>query len=114
MTPRTEDHPMNSPFRRTLQAAAALALAGTSAACAPTTPVFDSQFGQSVRSLSAQQVRNPDAPTANAGQPVDGIDARAGREAMQNYYRSFGEPPRVTNPFVIGVSGQGGSDGGDR
>jgi hypothetical protein len=107
---------MSPSFRCALRAAAAVALAGAATACAPVSPVFDSQFGSSVRSLTAQQVRNPEAATANAGRPVDGIDGRAGREAMERYYRSFSEPPRVANPFVIGVSGQsgGGGDGGDR
>jgi hypothetical protein len=114
MKHRTEDLPMSPSIVHALRSAAALALAGAATACAPVTPVFDNQFGQSVRSLSAQQVRNPDAPTANAGRPVDGIDARAGREAVERYYRSFNDPPRVANPFVIGVSGQSGNEGGER
>jgi hypothetical protein len=94
---------------------AALGLAALTGACAPVSPVFDSQFGNSVRNLTAQQVRNPDAQAANADRPVDGLDGRAAREAVDRYYRSFGEPPRVGNPFVIGVSGQqSGAEGGDR
>lgn len=104
-TPRT-------PSRTT--AAIGLALAALSAACAPTSPVFDREFGTSVRTLSAQQTRNPDATRANAGRPVDGMDGRAARESVERYYRSFNEPPKVSNPFVIGVSGQDGAAGGER
>ena len=94
--------------------AVGLALAALSAACAPTTPVFDREFGASVRAIAAQQTRDPDATRTNAGRPVDGIDGRAARESVDRYYRSFNEPPKTANPFVIGVSGQDSGGGGER
>ena len=39
--------------------------AAASAACAPTSPNFDQNFGASTRILNAQQVYNPNAPVAN-------------------------------------------------
>jgi hypothetical protein len=70
--------------------------------CAPTTPKFDSHFGQAVRLTFAQQIITPEAglnPT-----PVIGIDGRAAREAMGRYQNSFKEPTPAANNFTIGVS----------
>lgn len=92
-----------------LPAAAALACLVLSA-CAPTTPTFDRHFGETVTTLRAQQVRNPDAPLANRDKSVDGLDGPAVREAMDRYYESFAEPPVPVNPFLIGV-GTGASNG---
>lgn len=79
------------------------------AACAPTTPTFDRHFGETVPALRAQQVQNPNAPVANQGKSVDGIDGRSASEAINRYHKSFAEPPAPVNPFLIGV-GSGASD----
>lgn len=98
---------------RLLKHGAGVAAAATAlSACTSAAPVFDREFGNAVRMTAQQQVRNPDASRANAGRAVDGIDGRAGREAVDRYYRSFSEPPRTSNPFVIGLGGTGGESGG--
>lgn len=98
-----------------LRAGALASLALALAACAPTTPTFDRHFGETVPALRAQQTRNPDAPIANQGKSVDGLEGRAAREAVDRYYNSFAEPPVQSNVFTIGVgSGSGNGAGGAR
>jgi hypothetical protein len=77
------------------------------AACAPTTPTFDHEFGNAVRALHAQQVRHPDAPTANAARAADGLDGRSASEAIGRYHRSFASPD--TSPAQPAVLGAGTS-----
>lgn len=91
---------------------AALALLAV-AGCAPTTPTFDRHFGESGRVLQAQQTRNPEAPVANRDRMADGMDGRAAKQALDRYQQSFGNPPRQTNVFTIGVGG-GSDSGGER
>ena len=71
------------------------------AACVPTTPQWDAQFGQSVRRSQQQQIIDP---TAGGDVPVNGIDGASGREAMVRYRDSFKEPAPATSSFTIGVS----------
>lgn len=79
------------------------------AACAPITPTFDQHFGQSLPTLRAQQIANPQAGLDNQNRTVTGMDGRAAREAVDRYYKSFSEPPPPVNSFTIGVgNGQGG------
>ena len=70
--------------------------------CAPTTPKFDSHFGQAVRLTFAQQILNPEA--GFNPNPVIGIDGRAARESKGRYQNSFKEPTPAANNFTIGVS----------
>lgn len=75
--------------------------------CAPTSPVFDQNFGASVKTLTAQQVRNPNAPVANRDTMPDGLDGRAALGALENYERSYVPAPTQQNTprntFVIGI-----------
>lgn len=74
------------------------------AGCAPTTPQYDSRFGQSVRMTMAQQVLNPDAGSKDVPESKDGP---AARETVVRYRNTFKEPPPPQNVFNIGVgSGQ--------
>lgn len=74
------------------------------AGCAPTTPQYDSRFGQSVRMTMAQQTLNPDAASKNVPESMDGP---AARESAVRYRNTFKEPPPPQNVFNIGVgSGQ--------
>ncbi|GAA4411539.1 hypothetical protein [Quisquiliibacterium transsilvanicum] len=99
-------------MRTTLIGAGAVGLMAL-AGCAPTTPVFDRGFGESARILHAQQVRDPAAAEANRDRPVDGLDGRAAKQALDRYQKSFGDPPKAASPFLIGV-GAGTESGGDR
>ncbi len=70
------------------------------AACAPTTPQWDSRFGETVRLTAQQQTLNP---KAGGDAPVNGIDAATGRESIGRYRSSFREPPPAPSPISIGV-----------
>jgi hypothetical protein len=69
-------------------------------ACVPTTPEWDSQFGESARKTAALQILNPDAGTTPVSESMEG---QAGREAIGRYRNSFKEPQNNANSFVIGV-----------
>ncbi len=71
------------------------------AGCAPTTPQWDAQFGESMRIAMQQQTLNPDA---GGTAPVNGIEAVTGRESITRYRDSFKEPTQPTSAFTIGVS----------
>lgn len=88
-------------YRRLYGRLALLAGAALLAACA-NTPDWDRHFGEATRATLAQQVRHPDA-VRNAD-PVDGMDGRAGRAAIDRYQKSFTEPAPQPAPFTIGVS----------
>ncbi len=70
-------------------------------ACTPTTPQWDTRFGQSVRLSQQQQTIDP---TAGGDAPVNGIDGASGREAIVRYRGSFKEPVPASSSFTIGVS----------
>ena len=70
------------------------------AACAPTTPQWDSQFGQSVRLAQQQQTLDP---KAGGDAPVNGIEGSTARESITRYRNSFKEPQPQSSAFTIGV-----------
>ena len=74
-----------------------LALAG----CASRTPHLDSQFGQSVRLLNAQQTINPQG--ALNTNPVLGLNGQAAASGYANYQKSYVTPQPQTSGFTIGV-----------
>lgn len=80
----------------------ALALLATG--CAQRAPYLESQMGQSLSMLRAQQTINPDA--SNNTDPVAGMDARSAQIARDRYEQSFKTPvtPPPRNAFTIGVS----------
>ena len=77
---------MIASLRSCVSIVAALALLP---ACVATTPQVDVRFGQSVRAMLASQVVDP-AAVRNVT-PVNGIDGRAARGALQRYEDSFGK-----------------------
>ncbi|WP_206085586.1 hypothetical protein [Massilia polaris] len=79
-----------------------LALAATLAACAETTPRWDSSFGNSVRSAFAAQVINPAA--ARNTKPVGGMDGRAAMTAHKKYEsgEASQEPSAAPATLMIG------------
>ena len=81
-----------------------------SSGCAPTSPRYDSHFGESVRMLTAQQTINPDAGSKQVPEAMEGA---AARETIVGYRDSFRDPPAPQNTFTIGV-GSGSNSGGSR
>lgn len=73
----------------------------TLAGCATRTPNLDSQFGQSVRLLNAQQTINPQA--ALNTNPVMGLNGQAAASGYANYQKSYAKPEPQTSGFTIGV-----------
>ena len=73
---------------------------GTLCACAPTTPQFDKQFGDSVRRARAQQIMNPQA---GGDAPVNGVDGAVARESIGRYRSSFRGPPPAAVPMTSGT-----------
>lgn len=73
-----------------------LALAASVTACAPTTPRWDSTFGNSVRSTFAAQVINP-AAVRNTD-PVTGMDGAAAVAAQKKYESGKGAQEASSAP----------------
>lgn len=90
----------NVPTRLALGFAIALIAAG----CAQRAPRLESQMGQSLSMLKAQQTVNPEA--SNNTNPVAGMDAKSAQAAHDRYEQSFKTPvaPPPRNPFTIGIS----------
>lgn len=72
--------------------------------CVPMTPNLDSQFGQSVNLLKAQQTLNPEA--SRNTDPVKGMDGKAAASAYDEYQKSYKAPEPQSNAFTIGVGGR--------
>ena len=86
-----------------------LALAGAltllATGCTQRAPYLESQMGQSLNMLRAQQTINPEA--SNNTDPVAGMDAKSAQIAHERYEQSFRTPvapPR--NAFTIGIGGR--------
>jgi hypothetical protein len=77
-------------FKLSIQSLFLLAATLPLAACVQTTPRWDSQFGQSVRTAIASQTLRPQA-AANPD-PVTGIDGKAALGAQQRYEHAFAQP----------------------
>ena len=86
---------------RFYKGAVLLALAATLAACAPTSPHWESSFGDSVRASVAAQVADP-AAVRNTD-PVAGIDGPAARAAQKRYEASFASPSAPEPSVSIGT-----------
>lgn len=96
--------------RVTRRIAALLAL-GTLASllggCMTTTPMYDKQFGDAVRTVRAMQTLNPDAGN-NTTDPGVGVDGRSATAAMDNFNRAYRTPQTDTNAFQVGVGTSSG------
>lgn len=73
--------------------------------CVATSPDWDSRFGDSARTVAAQQVISPEASRNRS--PVAGLDGKAAQSAMSEYAKSFAQPEPQPNVLTIGV-GTGG------
>jgi hypothetical protein len=71
--------------------------------CVQRAPVLESQFGQSVSLIKAQQIMNPDA--GRNGDPIAGIDGKAAKSGYDQYQKSFRTPEPQPNAFTIGIGG---------
>lgn len=80
------------------------AVALLAAGCAQRAPRLESQMGQSLSMLKAQQTINPEA--SNNTDPVAGMDAKSAQAARDRYEQSFKTPvaPPPRNAFTIGIS----------
>lgn len=67
-------------------------------ACVHTTPDWDQRFGDATRVAMARQMVTP-AAAANTD-PVAGINGKAGQATLENYQKSFAQPPAVAAPLV--------------
>ncbi|AQT54865.1 MULTISPECIES: hypothetical protein [Burkholderia] len=83
--------------RAALAAPLAFALAG----CMSSTPVWDSRFGDSVRTVMHAQIIDPHAGERPVSAP--GVDGGAAASALDNYDKSFKQVQPPTNAFVIGI-----------
>lgn len=82
--------------------------AATLGGCAATaSPGWDSRFGDSARTLAAQQLIDPAAPARNA-QSMPATDGRTTRLAADSHVDSYRNPPSTT-VVNIGVGGGGGA-----
>ena len=94
--------PMTSTFQRvSLAAVFGCSICVALSACVPTTPEWESHFGEAARQAVAQQTLNPEASLNTA--PVNGVDGPAAKEAICRYRNSFKEPEPSSNGFTIGV-----------
>lgn len=78
-----------------------VALLTVGGCAASASPQWDATFGDSARTLSAQQVLDPAAPTRN-GQKNPAVDGRTTREAIAQQTESYRAPP-PSSVINIGV-----------
>ena len=89
--------PLFSPGRLAVPLLVALALGG----CASASPKWDKRFGNAVREVTAQQIRDPEAPQRHADtEPT--ADGRTVREAGDRYVDTLRAPP-PNNVIQLGV-----------
>jgi hypothetical protein len=91
---------MNRTFKR---AALLGAIAFLSTGCVHRAPFMESQMGQSLNLIKAQQTLNPEA--GRNTNPVAGIDAKAAKSGYDQYQKSFSTPEPPSNAFTIGIGG---------
>lgn len=83
-----------------------LATAILAGCAATTTPNLDAKFGQSLTTLKAQQIINPDA--SRNTDPVAGIDGQAANAIIDRYHKAY-ETPAAAPSGSIGTVGSGGT-----
>lgn len=91
-------------MKRTYSRAMAWALALMALAvsgCVQRAPMLESQMGNSVTLLRAQQIMNPQA--ARNTDPVSGINGKEAQSAYGQYQKSFRTPEPQSGAFTIGI-----------
>ena len=91
---------MSHLVQRMLIGGAALFLA---AGCVQRAPYLESQMGQSLSLIKAQQILNPEA--VRNTDPVAGMDSKAAKSGYDLYQKSFKTPEPQPNAFTIGIGG---------
>lgn len=91
---------MNHTFTSTLMLCATAAML---TGCVQRAPFLESQMGQSLSMIKAQQVMRPDA--GKNTDPVAGMDAKAAKGAQDRYQQSFKAPEPQPQAFTIGIGG---------
>jgi hypothetical protein len=71
------------------------------AGCISPTPYQDARFGKSVTVIQAQQTLRPEA--SRNGEPVNGLDGKAAKGALDKYHDRFSTPSSEA-PSVFGLS----------
>jgi hypothetical protein len=84
------------------RAALAAPLAAALAGCSMSTPVWDSRFGESVRTVTQAQIIDPHAAEHTQSDP--GMPGQSAAAALDNYDKSFEHNEPKANAFVIGIS----------
>lgn len=87
--------------QRMLMVGAVLLLA---AGCVQRAPYLESQMGQSLSLIKAQQILNPEA--VRNDDPVVGMDSKAAKSAYDQYQKSFKTLEPQSNAFTIGIGGR--------
>lgn len=82
-------------------------LGATLAGCMTSAPVYDTRFGDAVRTVRAMQTLNPQA-SLNPD-PVTGVDGRAATAAMDRYDTSYRTPQADPNAYAVGIGNSSGS-----
>ena len=83
------------------RAALAVPLAFALAGCMSSTPVWDTRFGDSGRTVMKAQIIDPHAAEHVAATTL--VDGNAAASALDNYDKSFKQIDPPANAFVIGV-----------
>ncbi|MCP3023404.1 hypothetical protein [Cupriavidus basilensis] len=82
-------------------------IGATLTGCMTSTPVYDTHFGEAVRTARVMQTLNPQASLNT--DPVTGVDGRAATTAMDRYNSSFRAPQSDPNGYTVGIGTSGGS-----
>jgi len=85
---------------RTLLQATVLGISVIGLAACAITPHLDSQFGNTVDVLRAQQTIDP---TASGNTSQVRVDGQAAQESIERYYKSYQSPTPQPSVFTIGV-----------
>lgn len=87
------------------RAAMAVPLAAALTGCMSSTPVWDSRFSESVRTVMQAQIIDPHA--ADHTQSAPGMPGATAASALDNYEKSFKQVEPKANAFVIGIGKSG-------
>lgn len=85
-------------------------LCATLGGCMSSAPIWESHFGEAVRTSTQAQIIDPNAAERVPSTP--GVDGKAAVSTMDLYDKSFRQPPATANAYTMGVSGSSSGGGG--